>query len=72
MDEALAADGFEALELGERVGVVVDAKVERRVFLGGVDDERGGLLAALVAAGGFAGFHCGDEAAGKGRVADSS
>ena len=47
---ALAADLLQPLELGERIGVVVDAQVEVGVFLGRMDEQRGGLLAALVAA----------------------
>ena len=54
MHPALAADRFEALEFGERIGMVVDAQVESRPFLVAMDQQRGRLLAALVAAGRFA------------------
>ena len=63
MEEPLPADAFQPLELGQRIGVVVDAQADRRIFLGGPDDERGGLLAALVAALGFARLHGGDQPA---------
>ena len=54
MHPALAAHLFEAFEFGKRIGVVVDAQIERRPFLLTVDQKRGRLPAALVAAGGFA------------------
>ena len=50
-------------QFGERIGVVVDAQVERRILLGGVDQQRGRLLAALVAARGLAGLHAPRSAA---------
>ena len=62
---ALAAHRFEALKLGERIGVIVDAKVEIGPFLLAVDQQRRRLLAALVAAGGLAGLQRGDQAARK-------
>ena len=37
MHPALAADGFEALEFGQGIGVVVDAQVERGPFLIAID-----------------------------------
>ena len=61
MHPALAADLFQPFELGERIGVVVDAQVEIGPFLLAVDQQRGRLLAALVAAGGFAGLHRRDQ-----------
>ena len=54
MHPALPADGFEAFEFGERIGVIVDAQVERRPFLVAVNHKRCRLPAALVAARGFA------------------
>ena len=45
--------------------MVVDADVERRVVLVALDAQRGRLLAALVAAGRFAGGHRGDQALGQ-------
>ena len=48
--------------------MVVDAQVERRPFLLAVDQQRGGLLAALVAAGGLARPHRGDQAAREGQA----
>jgi len=51
MHPALAADGFEAFELSEGIAVVVDAQVEVGPFLLAVNEQRGRLLAALVAAG---------------------
>ena len=48
--EALEALLVEAPQLGERLGVIVDAEVEERIVLGRVDQQRRGLLAALVAA----------------------
>src|SRR6185436_4308387 len=47
---ALEAHAVETAQLGDRLRVVVDADVEERIFLGGVDEQRCGLLAALVAA----------------------
>jgi hypothetical protein len=61
MHPALAAHLFEAFELGKRIGVVVDAQIERRPFLLAVDHKRRRLLAALVAAGGFARSHRRDQ-----------
>ena len=52
--EALEALLVEAAQLGDRLGVVVDAQVEERIVLGRVDEERRRLLAALVAARGLA------------------
>ena len=60
--EPLEALFVEAPKLGDGLGVVVDAKVERGVALRRVDDERRRLLAALVAAGGLAGRHRVEEA----------
>jgi hypothetical protein len=40
MDEALAAHAFQPLELGQRVGVVVDAKIELRPVFVALDNER--------------------------------
>ena len=54
MHPTLAAHLFEAFELGKRIGVVIDAQIERRPFLLAVDQQRRRLPAALVAAGGFA------------------
>src|SRR5689334_21903457 len=47
----LAAHALEAFKLSERIGMIVDAHVEGRPFLFAVDEVRGRLLAALVAAG---------------------
>ena len=63
MEKPLAADAFEPRELGERIGVIVDAQADRRIFLGGPDRDRGRLLAALVAARRFAGRQRGDQPA---------
>ena len=49
MHEALPAYAFEALKLGKRIGVVVDAQIEIRPFLLAANDESGGLLAATLA-----------------------
>ena len=62
MHPVFAADLFEAGEFGERIGVVVDPQVERRPLVFAVNQKRGRLLAALVAAGGFAGSHRRDQA----------
>src|SRR5512142_2358339 len=48
--EALEALRMEAAQFGVRLGMVVDANVERRVILGRDDQERDRLLAALVSA----------------------
>ena len=55
--EALEALRVQAAQLGDRLGVVVDAQVELGIVLVAVDAQRRGLLAALVAAGRFAGAH---------------
>src|SRR5262245_1585312 len=55
---ALEALAVEARELRDRLGMVVDADVEERVVLGGADEQRRRLLAALVAAGRLA---CGER-----------
>ena len=51
MHPALARHLLQAGELGEGIGMVVDAQVVEGVILAVVDQQRGGLLAALVAAG---------------------
>src|SRR5215210_1639640 len=56
VDPALAADFLKTRELLERLRMVVDPQVEIGVVLGRVDEERGRLLAALVAAGILARF----------------
>src|ERR1700760_1362410 len=43
-----AADLLQPFELSERIGMIVDAQIERGPFLAVMDQERGGLLAALV------------------------
>ena len=58
---------FQPLQFGKRIGVVVDAQVELGPFLLAVDQQRGRLLAALVAAGGFAGLHRRDQAPREGQ-----
>ena len=55
--EALQAHVQEALQLGQRVGVVVHAQIERGIRLSALDAQRGRLFAALVAAGRFARHH---------------
>src|SRR5437763_1873118 len=65
MDPALTADFLQPLQLGERIGVIVDAQVEIGPYLVAIDQKRGGLLAALVAARGFAGLQRRDEPARK-------
>ena len=71
-DEGLVA--LEALDVqpqqfGQRFGVIVDAQVEKRVCLGGADQQRRRLLAALVAARGLAGLHRRDQSFGEGQIA---
>ncbi len=68
MHPALAADLFEPFELGERIDVVVDAQVEIGPFFLAMDQQRRGLFAALVAAGGFAGLHGHDQPLRKGQA----
>src|SRR5437660_8038266 len=65
-DEALVRLFVQAPQLGERLGVVVDPQVELRIVFARMDDERRGLLAALVAACGFARDERRDQALGKG------
>src|SRR5258706_1159434 len=61
-DEALVRLVVEAPELGGRLRMIVDAQAQLGVLLGRMDEERGRLLAALVAAGGLARFQRRDEA----------
>jgi hypothetical protein len=56
MHPALAADLLEAFQLGEGIGVVVDAQVEVGPLFLAMDQQRRRLLAPLVAAGRFARF----------------
>ena len=63
--EALEADVVEAAQLGHRLGVVVDPEVELAPVLVAVDDERRGLLAALVAAGRLARREGGEQPLGE-------
>jgi hypothetical protein len=63
---AFAADRFEARQLADRVGMVVDPDVDQRVLLLVVDQQCGGLLAALVAAGPLAGRERAIRRRGKG------
>jgi len=44
------AHGFEPVKVGKRVGVVIDAQVKVRPLFFTIDQKRGGLLSALVAA----------------------
>src|SRR6267142_3642804 len=60
-DEALVRLVVEAPELAERLHVVVDPQIERGIVFTGMDDERRRLLAALVAARGFARFERRDQ-----------
>src|SRR5438067_8036986 len=64
-DEALVRLVVQAPELGERLRVIVDPQIELRIVFARVNHERRGLLAALVAARGFAGFERGDQPLGK-------
>src|SRR3954471_10432127 len=58
---ALEAYLIEPAQLDERLGVVVDADVEKGIVLGRGHEQRRRLLAALVAAGGVARRERGDE-----------
>src|SRR5688572_17104254 len=60
-DEALVRFGVQARQLGEWLGMVVDPQAELGVGLGRVDEQRGRLLAALVAARRLAGLQRRDE-----------
>src|SRR5688572_25215615 len=53
-DEALVRLVVQPPQLDQRLAVVVDPQAELGVLLGRIDEQRGRLLAALVAAGGFA------------------
>src|SRR5688572_5220323 len=67
--EALVRLVVQPPQLGERLGVVVDPQVEIGVGLGRADEQRRRLLAALVAARGFARLERCDQALGKGLLA---
>ena len=67
MHETLPAYAFEALKLGKRIGVIVNAQVEMRPFFLAANDQRGGLLAPFVAADCLARAHRSDQAARKGQ-----
>ena len=54
--EALVRLVVEPGELGERIDVVVDTQIEIRILLGRIDQERGRLPSALVAAGRLTGL----------------
>ena len=62
--EDLLAHLVEAAELDERLGVIVDPKIEAGVGLRRVDAEGGRLLAALVPAGGLPGIEGREQAEG--------
>ena len=62
---ALQADLVKPLQFSDGFGVVVDPQVELQMVLVGLDAQRGGLLAALVAAGGFARGHRRQQALGQ-------
>ena len=62
MHPALARDLFQAGKLAQRIGVVVHPEIVEGVVLAVMDQQRGGLFAALVAARGLAGQHRRDEA----------
>jgi hypothetical protein len=64
----IAAHLLEALELGPRVGMIINPKIEGRVVLGRVDAKRCRLLATLVATGSLAGLQGPDQPAGKGQI----
>src|SRR4051812_5050649 len=64
-NEALVRLLVKAPELGERLGVIVDADVELGIRLGGVDPQRRRFLAALIAAGGLTGLERGDQPFGE-------
>src|SRR5688572_18515761 len=65
-DEALVRLVVEASQLFQRIGVVVHPDVEVRVLFLEIDQERGGLPAALVSARGLAGLERRDQALGEG------
>ena len=69
---ALPAYAFKPLEFGERFGVIVNAQVEIGPVFLAINQQRGRLLAALVAAGGFARPHRRDQPARKrqGRIGE--
>ena len=55
------------VELGEWIGMIVDAQIERGPFLAAIDQQRRRLLAALVAAGSLARAHRRDQALREGQ-----
>src|SRR5258708_15258770 len=65
--ESLEALDVEAIELGERIGMIVDPEIERRVCFGRTDQQRDRLLAALVAACRLASLHRCAEPLGEGQ-----
>ena len=62
---ALEAHLVQAFQFGDRVRVIVDAEVEKRIDLGRVDQQRRRLLAALVAAAALARRHRGQQSLGE-------
>jgi hypothetical protein len=64
-DEALVRFGVQARELGEWLGLVVDPQAELGVGHGRVDEQRGRLLAALVAARRLTGLQGNDQSLGE-------
>ena len=69
MHPALAGHLLQARQLGQRIGVVVDAQVVERIVLAVVDQQRRRLRAALVAAGRLAGPHGRQQAPREGQRA---
>src|SRR5215470_10931576 len=67
--ETLEALHVQAAKLDQRVGMIVDAKIEEGISLGSADKERHRLLAALVAAGRFTRLHGGHQALGERKLA---
>jgi len=64
MQVAFTGHCMEADKFAERIGMIVGADTQPRIILIAVDDEGGGLPAALVAAGIFACLHRQEQAFG--------
>src|SRR3954447_10691917 len=65
MHPALAAHFLKPAKLCDGIEMIIDTQIEIGPLLLAVNEQRGGLLAALIAACGFAGLQRSDEAAWK-------
>ena len=63
--ELLLAFLIQAAQFHQRFGMIIDPEAQARIVLGRVDQQRGRLLAAIIATGGLAGIERIEEALGQ-------